>query len=272
MSNLIKSPFVNMSGKEARVIRYEEEGKFTPLEHKKKIQIKSLEEMAEEENAKKVVTDDFSTGIPVTNYDEIWKEKEREAERKANQIRQAAMEDAQLLMKEAKEQVEQLQETAREEGFSLGKEEGLRQAQSEVDELRAGILQQKEQWEKEYNSLLQNAEKQYVEIVCNLVRKLTGVIVTEHEDVILHLIRSAMADMESAKKYTIRVCSEDVLYIEARKEEILSKAGIEGTIEVQEEKGLLQGECIVETDTQMVDCGFRTQLENLLSTLRMLTN
>ena len=50
----------------------------------------------------------------------------------------------------------------------------------------------------------------------------------------------------------------------------MDKTGITGTLEVQEEKGLLDGECIIETDTQMIDCGFRTQLENMISTLRML--
>ena len=39
---------------------------------------------------------------------------------------------------------------------------------------------------------------------------------------------------------------------------------------MQEEKGLAEGECIIETDTQMIDCGFRTQLDNLINTLRML--
>ena len=118
--------------------------------------------------------------------------------------------------------------------------------------------------------MIQETEGQYVDILCSLIRKLTGVVVSDRKEVILHLIRSGIADIEPAKHYTIRVCAEDLLYIESNKEDILEKTGITGTLEVQEEKGLTEGECIIETDKQMIDCGFQTQLGNLISTLRMM--
>ena len=50
MSNLIKYPYVNMQGKEAKVIHYEsEEEKFQPLDAKKKVVMKTFEEVAKEE-------------------------------------------------------------------------------------------------------------------------------------------------------------------------------------------------------------------------------
>lgn len=50
MSNLIKYPYVNMQGKEAKVICYEsEEEKFQPLDAKKKVVMKTFEEIAKEE-------------------------------------------------------------------------------------------------------------------------------------------------------------------------------------------------------------------------------
>ena len=54
------------------------------------------------------------------------------------------------------------------------------------------------------------------------------------------------------------------------KDALMEKAGITGTIEVQEEKKPFEGDCIIETDNQMIDCGFRTQLDNMVRTLRML--
>ena len=92
----------------------------------------------------------------------------------------------------------------------------------------------------------------------------------KNKDVILHLIRSGIADMEPAKHYIIRVASDDLLYVEGEKDALVEKAGITGTIEVQEEKSLSEGDCIIETDNQMIDCGFRTQLDNMVRTLRML--
>ena len=54
----------------------------------------------------------------------------------------------------------------------------------------------------------------------------------------------ALPDMEPAKHYIIRVASDDLLYVEGEKDALVEKAGITGTIEVQEElKRLLNKFC-----------------------------
>lgn len=49
MSNLIKYPFVDLRGKQTKVIGYEkEEEKFVPLDNKKKVLLKTLDEVERE--------------------------------------------------------------------------------------------------------------------------------------------------------------------------------------------------------------------------------
>ena len=279
MSNLIKYPFVDMRGKETKVISYEkEEDKFIPLDHSKKVIKKSLDEVEKEKEARaselaaqeEKEEDGFTAAVPVTNFDEMFQKKQEEAEKEAEEIVSKAQADAESILSDAREQVEEIRETARQEGISLGREEGMAQAAEELEKLRAELLEQKAEQEREYQEFTQGVEGNYVDVLCALLRKLTGVVVTDKQDIILHLIRSGIADMEPAKKYIIRVCSDDLLYVEGNKEDIRNQTGIVGTLEVQEEKGLLGGECIIETDTQMIDCGFQTQLDNMISTLRML--
>lgn len=277
MSNLIKYPFVNLQGKETKVIQYEtDEGKFVPFDQKKKVVVKSLDEVEKEkelqimEEKEDVKDSEFSAGVPVTNFDEMFKQKSEEVDKEAASILENAREEAREIVQEAREQADAVRENARQEGTVLGKEEGLREAQEEIEQIKEDLFERKRQQEQEYEKMIQETEGQYVDILCSLLRKLTGVIVSDRKEVILHLIRSGIADIEPAKHYTIRVCAEDLLYIESNKEDILEKTGITGTLEVQEEKGLTEGECIIETDKQMIDCGFQTQLGNLISTLRML--
>lgn len=277
MSNLIKYPFVNLQGKETKVIQYEtDEGKFVPFDQKKKVVVKSLDEVEKEkelqimEEKEDVKDSEFSAGVPVTNFDEMFKQKSEEADKEAASILENAREEAREIVQEAREQADAVRENARQEGTVLGKEEGLREAQEEIEQIKEDLFERKRQQEQEYEKMIQETEGQYVDILCSLIRKLTGVIVSDRKEVILHLIRSGIADIEPAKHYTIRVCAEDLLYIESNKEDILEKTGITGTLEVQEEKGLTEGECIIETDKQMIDCGFQTQLGNLIGTLRML--
>ncbi len=276
MSNLIKYPFVNLQGKEARVIQYDDQQKFVPLNQKKKTVKMSLEEAAEEkalrmmEEAAEPAEEEFAAGIPVANFDEMFHQKEAEAEREARTIVDSARETAEQILAEAREQVDTLREEARQEGIASGREEGLSLAQDELEQAEAELIARKKQQEQEFETMVQEMERHYVEILCSLIRKLTGVIMSDQKDVLLHLIRSGIADMEPAKHYTIRACTGDLFYIESNKNDILEQMGITGSLEVQEEKGLASGECIIETDTQMIDCGFQTQLDNLIRTLRML--
>ena len=49
-----------------------------------------------------------------------------------------------------------------------------------------------------------------MEVLCSLVQKITGVLLSDQKDVMLHLIRSGIADLEPAKRYVIRVSPEDM--------------------------------------------------------------
>ena len=136
MSNLIKYPFVNLQGKETKVIQYEtDEGKFVPFDQKKKVVVKSLDEVEKEkelqimEEKEDVKDSEFSAGVPVTNFDEMFKQKSEEADKEAASILENAREEAREIVQEAREQADAVRENARQEGTVLGKEEGLREAQ-----------------------------------------------------------------------------------------------------------------------------------------------
>ena len=284
MSNLIKYPFVNMNGKETKIIQYEDKKEFVPFDQKKRVLVKTLEEVKREEELSKQMKDsekqkaeseaeseaEFVPGVSVKNFDEIFEKKKQEATSMADEIVAKAQQEAESIVSDAKNQMEEIRMAAREEGIAQGREEGLSQAAQELEQMRAELQEEKIRQEREYTRLVQGVEGKYVEILCGLITKLTGVIVEDKQDVILHLIRSAIRDIDSSKKYVIRVCSQDLFTVEANKEKIRNEMGMEAVLEVQEEKSLGTGEGIIETDTQMVDCGFRTQLDNLISTLRML--
>ena len=159
---------------------------------------------------------------------------------------------------------------AREEGIRQGREEGLTRADEELAQVRADIEEAKVLLEEEHRQMAAVMEAQYVEVLCDLIRKLTGVLLRDKKDVLLHLIRSGISDTQPSNRYTLRVSSDDLTLVENHLDEILMNIDSGVSIDVKEEKGLEKNECIIETDTQMVDCGFRTQLDNLITTLHML--
>ncbi len=278
MSNVIKYPFVNMGGKDAVVIRHEDEEKFTPLQKELKVLVRPADEVLAEEEKKKAAGEQarpdaakFAAGMPVVNFDELKAEKEEEARHEAEKILEEAREQADAIISGAESQAESVRQSAQEEGMRLGREEGMAQAQQEIEEKQRELQELKAAHESEYQQLIQELEPRYADILCSLVQKITGILATERKEVFLHLIHSGMEEIEPSSKYIIRVASKDMMFVESHKKDILEEIGGNVTLDIQEEKGLNENDCIIETDHQMVDCGFHTQLENLVNTLRMLS-
>ena len=154
--------------------------------------------------------------------------------------------------------------------MNIGIEEGRVLAAKEMEPLRLELEERERTLQEKYDKIISEIEPKYVDVLCNLIRKLTGVFLNDQKDVLLHLIRSGISAAEPSKRFIIRVSSDDLGFLESTKDEIQLHLGDSVGLEIEEEKGLHQGEIILETDTQMIDCGIKTQVENLVSTLKML--
>ena len=287
MSNLIKYPFVNMQGKKAVVIDNNDEdaAKFVPLRDDK-IKIRTISEIeaekallrkndeeAEENSAGDSAQEgSFQSGLPVTNFDELLQEHTKEAENRADEIVEAARKQAEKIKDEALIAADAARASAYEEGKNQGYEEGIAAASQEIQQREEELAEAARQQREEFASCVAAIESKYVDIVVSLVRKLTGVIIEDKEDLILYLIRTTAQELEPSENYKIRVSSEDIYFLEARRGELADVIGDEVSLEFIEEKGLEKGQCIIETDSQMVDCGFQTQLDMLVRDLKMLVN
>lgn len=278
LSNLIKYQFVNLKAQDAFVIDPEKnEERFVPLQKDSRVKIRPLEEVERENREKKENTlhameekeDEFSPGVPVVNFDEVLEQKTEEAEQLAEQILLDAKQQAEEIVARAEKHAEEIRNQAKDEGMEAGRQEGLMLAEEENNRVRNELEEEAAKMQQDYQSMIDQIEPRYVDILCSLIQKLTGVILADNKDLLLHLIRSSISDMEPASRYIIRVSPEDAMMVESCRGEISKEVG-DAVIEVQEEKGLAKDECIIEADRQMVDCGFRTQLDNLLTTLRML--
>ncbi len=285
MSNLIKYPFVNMAGKEAHIIDNNQQGaEFIPLNNKRSriktiseveaekalLQATSLDHGEADSEASGEAGGEFKSGIPMTNFDKIAQEQKEKAEKKASEVLERAQKEAEQIKNDAAAAVEAAKANGLEEGREQGYREGIAEAQQEIARREQEFAESVRQQQEELSLCIAGIEKKYVDIVIALLRKLTGVILEGKDDLILYLIRSAADDMDPSESYRIRSSSEDIYFLESHKSELLDSIGENVNIEFIEEKGLENGQCIIETDSQMVDCGFQTQLDSLVQDLRML--
>ena len=289
MSNVIKYPFVDIRGKEAVIIDNNNNDSFVPLFHKQDMnaapgvdsdvmQFKTISQIEAEKvlagsNPEKPDGDSgFKSGLPVTDLNELIQERHREAEDKADRLIADAKEKAAKITRDAEIAADAARTSGYEEGKNQGYEDGMAAAEQDIRQKEAELVESARMQREEYASCLAAIEGRYVDIVISLVRKLTGVVMEDKEDLILYLIRMTAEELEPSKNYRIRVSSEDIYFVESHRTELADFIGDEVSLEFMEEKGLEKGQCIIETDSQMVDCGFQTQLDMLIRDLKMLVN
>lgn len=189
-----------------------------------------------------------------------------EAERKAKEIIADAQARAQQMMIDAEGAIEQEMENARQLGYADGlakaEEEALHRKNFEAGELQQMINSIRAERERVIESL----EGEVIETVIEIAKKTVRTQIRDNE-VFLGLVKAEMAELKSTDNITVSVAVEDFVRVfgsaEGAKEEFP-----EGNVKVVADKELSAGDCIIETDVEVVDCSVEGQLEKLEQLLR----
>ncbi len=270
--------------KEARVIDSNEAVSAKILEIKKTIRTNGYTESTDN-------SDGFVVGINAKNVEALISEDENSqsvedarqafnkdveymlnnADMQAKGIIDKARYDAAMILADAKKQADDIKNAAKEEGMSLGYEEGINNGIGEVEQLKQQILSQKEEMEIEYNQLVESVEPQLVEVILEVFSNITNVISMDKKDIILSLVNSVMSGDDVSNDYIIRVSSEDVRFLRDNKDKIAKMTRKDIHIEIVEDKSLKKNQCLIDTDLGIFDASLDIQLENLINDIKILS-
>lgn len=264
MSNIIKSGFVAFADDNRLVIdsnvRIPDTGKIIRNVDEKTDEIDNLE-------LDDILADD--------NYrDSAFEEKKAFAD---ILIRDARVQ-ADKLLDEARAEAARIMQTARKEGYQTGYAEGESQAKidagRELEEEKQRLLQEKKRYEKqlfaEKELFLQAAEPKMADIAMRLVTHLTGIVVEGQQEVMIYIIDRAMRDIENSQSFVIKVSEADYAYVAEHKDRIYGAANPSISIEVFADAKLMKNQCLIETDSGIVNCSLDVQLENLSRDIHLL--
>ena len=193
------------------------------------------------------------------------------ADMQAKSIVDKARYDAAIILADAKKQAEEIKKAAKDEGLSLGYDEGMNRSIGEVEQLKQQILSQKEEMEIEYNQLIENIEPQLVGTILEVFSNITNVISMDKKDIILSLVNSVMAGDDVSNNYIIRVSSEDVKFLRDNKDKIEKMSRKDIHIEIVEDMSLKKNQCLIDTDLGIFDASLDIQLENLINDIKILS-
>ena len=114
-------------------------------------------------------------------------------------------------------------------------------------------------------------ESRFADILIGLITKITGVVCEDKKDVIIYLIDNALHNVSKSKEITIRVSKNDIMMVESEKDKFLSGLSDDVSFDIVEDDSLSDNQCIIETESGVIDCSLDAQLDNLKEQLRLIT-
>lgn len=262
LSNLIKSQYITLN----------QQGKAVGWGNGFQSLVSSIAEATvDEAGLKTSLGEEVFAGEDVTAMQRLLEE-EAQVSEKAERLLLDAEAAAEKIIEDAKNEAEAMRQHAAEEGKRAGYLEGLEQGQQELRNREAQLEQERCELIDEYHQLAAELEPKFATVVARLLEKLTGVLVKEHEEVILHLIGQGMAEAGKSKNLVIQVSSEDYRRVTEAKETLMHGLPEDVEISIREEEEFTKNQCLIETDGKMIDCSLDVQLKSLITDVKLLSS
>jgi len=220
----------------------------------------------DEQNEKEIEDREENDG---QDYEEIIQSAKKESE---NIIKAAEIEAQRIIDEADKEAVERIkvaEDEARERGF----EKGYKESKSTYEDLLSEAEFIKEHATVEYSEVMAGIEKDAIELIIDVAKKVIGEEVTLNKEHIVHLVGEALGKSSNRDNITVKVSDKDYDYVLENKDTLLSSVEGIGNLEIIKDLALNQGDCIVETSYGSIDGGVQTKLRKIEETfLQMISS
>lgn len=194
-----------------------------------------------------------------------------QAREQAAQLLAEARSEAEELVKQAEAERDAIREEARAEGY----QEGSNQAMTELEEQKVSLQSEYEEKEAQLsNDYYDRCDKLELELVDTLLPIFEHVITVDLQmdrKIILNLCKKQLEGLDADKNFRVKVSENNYNLFTENRQEFMGM--IPESVEVEFVVGheLTDEDCIVETETGMIDCGARTQLKQLAEAIHKLS-
>ena len=228
---------------------------------------KELEEA--HERAKQIEEEGKSVAFNLIQESKEKAKREDEAARlNSDQIIERAKLEVERMVKEAEMRVAEIEHEAYQKGYDAGREVGFKKGQAEVRRLidRLGTIVGQAIDVRE--EIIAASEKQMVDMILMIARKVIKDEVVELKEVVLNNIREALKRIKDRDRVDIRVNFADLELTTAHKDELIKMMESLRKVNIYEDSRIDRGGCIIETDVGSIDARISTQLKEIEEAIR----
>lgn len=257
MSNLIKSVYFNIDREKKVIIDSNE-------------QISNMEVFQKEEPQ---MPEDFEfvPGINVLNIDEIIEQERESMVENVDSLIEEAKAEAESILAKAREEAQAIFAQARENGYNQGYNEGTSKAEEEINLVKQEYEDKCNALQGQFDAMVEQAEPQIVELICDIVERLTGIVVNDKSDAITYIIERSLKELPPSDTYILHVSPENLSAVMEVRDALVECVKHDAVFDIEEDTTLLPNQCIIETDTHIIDCSLDVQLDNLKQELCLIS-
>lgn len=264
MSNLYKFGSVPYTGQNTLVIDANKNRVIRQLEEQFRVQQETAKETVSEES-----NEEGFQSLEIENIDMS------DVRRQANAVFEEAQSAAERLLEEARAEALLLKEEAKNTGMEEGYQKGMREAKMQLEAQETELQNRydgiRQQLEEDYERELREAEPKLVDVVCRLLHKITGIMAEDYRDVVVHMVDRALQDLEGSQKVVVKVSEEDYANVYSRFDWLKQQVNSNVELELISDTKLGPLECLIETETGIVNCSLNEQLDRLITSLKLLS-
>ena len=224
----------------------------------------------EEEAPKQELSEQDIEEIKNSLREEIMAEMSPILQRKGDDIIANARAQAEGLLDSAKKDAEIAKESILKMASAQGYEEGLKRAKIEEERTLHELESRRNELEQSYAQKIAELEPAYAGLLIELVKKVTGVSYEHHKEVLLYLLDTGMEFAQKDKQFDVLLCEEDYKKYAALFPKIQERYKDKFTLEFKKDASLSEGDCRLENENRVIDCGLGIRLNSLLEELALL--
>lgn len=191
----------------------------------------------------------------------------RSASQEAENIMESARNEAEEWWRQRREQDEHLVEAVKSEGFQQGYQEGLAQAEQEMSQRLAEMMEEaRTVLQEAYRArdvIIQEAEPFLVELSCDIAEKIVDKQLTVEPQFAMELIRKNLARKREQGLISLCVSPAQFAFVNAAREELSLAVDSQAELQILPDSTVKDQGCVIRSSFGSIDARVDTQLAEI---------
>ena len=166
------------------------------------------------------------------------------------------------------ERAARIEEEAYAQGFTKGEKDGLESGKEKLEPVLKNFREALLRLEEIRKEIYLNAEKDIVNLVLAITRKIVCHEITSNKEVILRIVKEAIKKVVDHEEIKIRISPSDLQVLKNARTELSNLVDNIQGVTFEEDETILHGGCIIETTSGDIDARIEKQLEAVEEALK----